>query len=657
MNNLSILSVQDARNWLASTSVVEAACRLGINATGGFLAGVAVSKIIDSWNPADSRKIKALKAVSLIIIIPATGIAATTIGGPAGLITTATFFALKMTCTYLKAKHSTKAALIAQPIVPAVLLDQNDLPTVVIEPEILEQLPKDLNFVSFYPGASPALTPLPNEQPIPLLSLQEFKKKLKNFDICKKSPEQIAVDLFKLAPENLNLNEIVNFIFDERDHNGIPTFLDALLLAYPMFSLSPIDKIRKIILEDLQYRLTNDSLITMLREYGLDTDEDAIAACYDQAYYMNHRSLCRVSKTPVLAHDYNLNFLWINLNPQDRIQNLAENIFKDGSELSENAECIKDPAALRFLEETEESLKGEDLENWTKIKNSFTYRLSRWADVNPGAQINLWYDSALVTQKAQQNTFEMMESISKSRGVNLKLRDIRQLPNIQGEIENCLHPAVPVYFRIDLLKVLIADYMIGSTEENGKYCVVTDIDVQRMNSQQLFDHRTLGYLSSNGYVLNRVGTSGFENSFFIFNKEKENLQKIHYKYIIQRTESYITSIRRDPINISYSASLTLGSQFIFSQYLRFLESMNEDFSHLSSDKNSPRKIVQCPSSQFGSGQFSEGDHQKETFRFIGSCNIPYTRFGRNFDISNYNERKIEALIDWKAEPLALRRKT
>ena len=68
----------------------------------------------------------------------------------------------------------------------------------------------------------------------------------------------------------------------------------------------------------------------------------------------------------------------------------------------ENKEYIKDPIKLQ---EKLIKMKSNKLKNF---KNSFTYRISKWADVLPGAHINLWFDSALVTQKALQKTLEMM---------------------------------------------------------------------------------------------------------------------------------------------------------------------------------------------------------------------------------------------------------
>src|SRR5262245_12888502 len=99
----------------------------------------------------------------------------------------------------------------------------------------------------------------------------------------------------------------------------------------------------------------------------------------------------------------------------------------------------------------------------------------------------------------------MMRGISQSRGVNLRLRDIRSLTGCPREIVHSLHPGTPVYYRVDILKALIANHMMVSPEETAKYCVVVDIDVESMPAQQIFDQRTLDYLSSYGYVFNRVG--------------------------------------------------------------------------------------------------------------------------------------------------------
>ena len=487
-----------------------------------------------------------------------------------------------------------------------------------------------------------------NEHPLlddeaEILSLEEFRDMLKYFDIYDENLE----DLFEKAPKTLELTDIVNLIFEECSKEDITLLLDEILISYPSYSLSPHDKIRKAIVEDEGHILNNSSLIALFKQHSLEANEEKLNKCYNLAYRLNHPYIYRLFRKPILSSDYNLNFLWVNLNPQDRIEDTAQNIFGDGLDLSENAECIKDPKTLRTFEENEEALEKEILENWKKIKKSFGYQISRWADFNPGAQINLWYDSALVTQKAQQKTFEMMKSISVSRGVDLKLKDIRQLPNIGGEIGNSLHPGTQVYFRVDLLKALIADHMMVS-EESPKYCVISDIDVQPMPPEQIFDQRTIDYLSSAGYVFNRAGwLDDFENSFFIFNTENKYLKKVHCKTIIKRTAANITSLRQFSIGTTLRPDNILNSQFVFKQYSNFRTRMKEN----GDEFKTPRKVVKCPKSQFNSGgNFSDSDYQAEEFRFIGDSNIPYTKNGRNY---NNDEGQIEELIKWKAQPLSL----
>lgn len=484
------------------------------------------------------------------------------------------------------------------------------------------------------------------------LSLKKFESRVNNFSIYSESRKKKATDLIERIPETLKSEEVIKIIFEKAGTRHIPFLLDAFLVRHPSFALSPFDKIHRAIIEDHEeHLLTNSSLAAMLKEHELDRDEIHIEACCDLAYRINHPNIYRLSKTSVLPVDYTINFLWINLNPQDRVRDAAQNIFKDGLDSFENDACIKDPNALRTLEKTEQSLETDALENWQGIKKTFAYRISKWADANPDAHINLWYDSALVTQKAQQKTFEMMRDISQSRGVDLQLRDIRQLPNLQGEIQHSLHPGTPVYYRVDILKALIADHMISSHEESAKYCVVSDIDVDPMTSQEMFDQRTLGYLSVNGYVFNRVGLFGFENSFFIFNKEKEELQTIHYQTILKRTASLISELRGYPKGTCFRPEGILGSQSVFNNYSKFRNGMREE--EWGDVFLLPRKVVKCSRSQFNfGGCFIKSDHQEETFRFMGADNVPYTRNGRNFRYGHLEEQ-IDELKDWKAEPLDL----
>lgn len=495
---------------------------------------------------------------------------------------------------------------------------------------------------------------VPQQKKSNLNSLEKFKEDLLQI-YCVKDSYKMAVKLSAITPTNLSPQDVVNTIFEVCHEKSIPILLDALLLNHPSLTLSSYDKIRKTIIEDEQHFLNNSSLFEMFKHYGLDHNEEKMAACYDLAFRINHPYIYPLAQKPVLASDYSLNFLWVNEYPQNRNQDNAQNIFSDGSDVSENAECIKDPQELRKLEKGEQSL-----ENWDQIKKSFMYRISKWADAHSHSdtQINLWYDSALVTQKAQQKTFEMIAAISQSRSVPIKLRDIRQLPTLKGEIEHSFHPGAPLYYRVDLAKALIADHVMrksdiateGMTLEmkedaKPKYGIISDKDVEPMTREQIFDQRTLDFLSSHGYVFNRVSlVSNFENSFSIFNKEKAGLQSLHYETIIEKTAAHITEMRKYP-----NTNHTLNSQFIFRQYDHFFAQFYIRYHKDIQQKNNiaARKVVKCPASQFNFGNNSP--YQLETCRFIGDDNIPYTK--NRLSQSHSDEKQIESLIHWQAKPL------
>lgn len=421
-------------------------------------------------------------------------------------------------------------------------------------------------------------------------------------------PQQIVGQLCKNVSNDQELTDLVNFIFDQWPSKVI---LDAILTTHPAYQLSSYNRIRKAILEDEQHLLTNSSLMGMLKECKLDTDEEKVNGCYDLAYRTNHPYIYPVSPTPVPTSAYTLNFLWVNLNPQDRIQDAAQHIFGDGLDSSVNA-CFFD-------------------------------QISRWADLHPGAQMHLWYDSALVTRKAQQKAFAMTKSISVSKGVDLRLKDIRQLPNIEGEIEHSLHPGTNVYYRVDILKALIVDHLMA-LEKSNRYSIVADLDIEPMLPQQIFDQRTLSFLGMYGYVFIHIGQNDFENGFFIFDKQKEGLQRVHNETIIQSIASIISAQRHNNSSNAL-ASPSLDAQSVYNLYRHFHLSMGER------PPNLPRKVVIYSPSQFGlSKNFLPSDYRAETFRFIGDSPTPYTQNGRNY---LEGEGQIKGLKDWKAKPLPL----
>jgi hypothetical protein len=252
----------------------------------------------------------------------------------------------------------------------------------------------------------------------------------------------------------------------------------------------------------------------------------------------------------------------------------------------------------------------------------------------------VWYDSALVTQKAQLRTFEMMQAISESRKVNLQMMDIRQLPNIENKEKKLYQPGTNVYSRVDFTKAKVSEYYMMQPEEDAGFCVVSDIDVEPMTPEHLFDQRTLEFLSTNGYVFNRVGHSELENSFFIFKPRIEKIIKLHKKRV---TKNVVRLIK---------TQASLNAQSVYRGYFEFVRAMGEEDKEGTKEEDllEPRKVVKCPPSQFNwGGGFSREAFQKESFRFIRDDEVPYTMNGRAYRMRQGEEAQL--FKEWKCEPL------
>jgi hypothetical protein len=118
------------------------------------------------------------------------------------------------------------------------------------------------------------------------------------------------------------------------------------------------------------------------------------------------------------------------------------------------------------------------------------------------------------------------------------------------EIRNSLHPGTPVYYQVDLLKALIMDYMTRSSQHEIPYCVISDFDIKPMDSKEIFDKKTVMHLSKQGYVFNGRGWLGFENSFYIFNRDVRTVIDKHFENVIIRTAKIIEDLRHVPVGKS-----------------------------------------------------------------------------------------------------------
>ncbi len=193
-----------------------------------------------------------------------------------------------------------------------------------------------------------------------------------------------------------------------------------------------------------------------------------------------------------------------------------------------------------------QSLTGEDIESYsvnlmwinssknsgsTIASNRGTSRFNdvviqpavKWAKANPQAQVVLWYDSVHTTEEAVANSKKILEEHKMS---NIQLRDVREIPCVKNN-PDIFTSEVPIYFRVDLLKLIILLHSID--HDHCDAAVFSDLEVgdqrpnkDRMSKQELFSEHVCKGFSKMGFVvgdkrifekIGEGGIAGQENQF------------------------------------------------------------------------------------------------------------------------------------------------
>lgn len=150
-----------------------------------------------------------------------------------------------------------------------------------------------------------------------------------------------------------------------------------------------------------------------------------------------------------------------------------------------------------------------------------------WKKENPEADVSIWYDSKTVTPEALAAANELLaQKIAKAPLYSIKLRDIREL-DLVAKNPDVFSDFIPVYFRVDLLKLIIILNAIESEEKQA--AVFADIAVGdgraqegktlRMGKKELFSNTIMDRLKELGIQVNLAENIRYENQFFqIINK-------------------------------------------------------------------------------------------------------------------------------------------
>ena len=152
--------------------------------------------------------------------------------------------------------------------------------------------------------------------------------------------------------------------------------------------------------------------------------------------------------------------------------------------------------------------------------NLLISKIKDWHAGNPECNINVWYDSKMLSQNAITNTREILDG-----QITSLLLDIRDIPDVKDN-EKIFSEKIPVYFRADLSRVIAANYYLRET--GTKYFVYADLDVEPMDKNKLFDTDTMEILDKTGIVLAQHDITQFENSFQIISNNPHTLLALQH---------------------------------------------------------------------------------------------------------------------------------
>ena len=129
----------------------------------------------------------------------------------------------------------------------------------------------------------------------------------------------------------------------------------------------------------------------------------------------------------------------------------------------------------------------------------------KWAKANPEAKVYLWYDSAHTTKQAIEDSKSILdEALRREEISNAELKDVREIPCVMNNLDTFTQ-AIPIYFRVDLLKLII---LLDSIEREGfDSAVFSDLEVGdmrptggRMNKHELFNQNVCNDFERIGFI-------------------------------------------------------------------------------------------------------------------------------------------------------------
>jgi len=207
-------------------------------------------------------------------------------------------------------------------------------------------------------------------------------------------------------------------------------------------------------------------------------------------------------------------------------------------------------------------------DNDNELKSKFLDVIFMWASKCSDGEIVVWFDSAHITEDALARTRELVEKHNqdsqKGTAAHITLKDVRKLSLVKQHPE-IFSKKLPVYFRVDLLRLIAAQETVGAGKDH--YFVYADLDMEPISRVQLFDKETSDNLKHYGFVAARLGMFSVENGFFIVSNDSSHiLEAMRYPLIEYNIQKGYSALEHD----SKSARLLLSEEVFFSYFLMFM---------------------------------------------------------------------------------------
>lgn len=215
----------------------------------------------------------------------------------------------------------------------------------------------------------------------------------------------------------------------------------------------------------------------------------------------------------------------------------------------------------------------------TDLFENFILKVTGWSIKNPEKTVvQVWYDSALVSEEAVNNTRELIESIVNKVDLHapILLKDVRSVPLVQ-ENDYILSTLLDVYTRVDLIREVIVFNEIVT--EGVSYAMYADMDMPRVTYEELYDAETLLKLEKYGIVFTHISNGirgSYENNFQII-CHNNNLLEAFQLALIESTfghlRFYLDALKKSkvPMRSIDSHGITCSAYDEMLNYFCYLE--------------------------------------------------------------------------------------